>query len=75
MQYFEGKIVKISAAKTAAIEVPYVYRHPKYKKIVKRTSKLLVHNEVEGLAVGDMVRIEKSRPYSKLKHFKVIAKI
>ena len=75
MQYFEGKVVGVKSAKTVAVEVPYVYRHPKYKKIVKRTTKLLVHNEILEVAVGDRVRIEKSRPYSKLKHFKVISKI
>lgn len=75
MQYFEGKIVKLSSGKTVAVEVPYVYRHPKYKKIVKKTTKLLVQSEVEGLAVGDLVKIEKSKPYSKQKHFKVVTKI
>ncbi len=75
MQEFVGKVVSVKTPKTVAVEVPYVYRHPKYKKIIRRTTKLLVHNEIPEIKDGDMVRISKSRPYSRRKHFKLIGKV
>ncbi|MBI3888024.1 30S ribosomal protein S17 [Candidatus Microgenomates bacterium] len=75
MQTFKGTVVAVKTLNTVKVAVEYIYRHPKYKKILKRTTKLLAHNELEGLKGGDLVEIIKSKPYSKLKHFKVVKKI
>jgi len=71
MQSFIGTIVSVATKNTVKVEVPYSFRHPKYLKVLKRTTNLLAHNEIEGLKIGQKVRIIKSRPYSKNKHFKV----
>lgn len=71
MQFFTGKVVSNKTPQTVAVEVPYFKKHAKYQKIIKLTTKLLAHNELENVKEGDTVKIVKSRPYSKLKHFLV----
>lgn len=71
MQAFFGTIVSAKTPQTVAVEFTYSQKHPKYKKIIKRTTRVLAHNEFSDAKEGDQVWIVKSRPYSKLKHFKV----
>ena len=75
MQTFVAKVTSAKTLKTLAVEVSFTQTHPKYKKVISRKTKLLVHNELEGIKEGDSVKIGKSRPYSKTKHFKVIEKV
>lgn len=75
MQKLEGIITSVKMKNTVSVAVPYIYQHPKYKKILKKTTKLLAHNELENLKEGDKVMIMKCKPYSKRKHFIVIKKI
>ena len=75
MQKFKGTIVTLSSKDTVKVAISYSIRHPKYQKVMKKTTNLLVHNEMEGLKIGDKVEIVKSMPYSKRKHFKVEKKI
>lgn len=72
MQSFIGTVVCVKTPKTAVVVFDYPYRHRKYLKIIKRTTRIMVHNEREGLKAGDRVKIIKSRPYSKKKHFIVL---
>ena len=75
MQKFEGIITSAKTANTVAVEIVFFQKHPKYKKVLKKTTKLLAHNEIEGIKEGDKVVIVKSRPHSKNKHFEVIQKV
>ncbi len=75
MQTFKAKVVSAKAAKTVSVVMDYIYQHRKYKKILRKKTKLLVHNELEGIKEGDTVQIIKSKPYSKLKHFSVVKKV
>ncbi len=72
MQKFKGTIVTLSSKDTVKVAISYSIRHPKYQKVMKKTTNLLVHNEMEGLKVGDKVEIVKSMPFSKKKHFIII---
>jgi|GEM_PF-1241975 small subunit ribosomal protein S17 len=71
MQTFTGIVTSSKTPQTVRVEVNYIYKHPKYKKTLIRKTGLLVHNELPEIKVGDRVEIVKSRPYSRLKHFKV----
>ncbi len=71
----DGTVISIASKQTVIVEVVRSSRHPLYKKMVKRTKHFAVHNEVEGIAVGDHVRIAESRPMSKTKHFKMVGKV
>ena len=46
--------------------------HPRFKKIVKRTTRLYAHDEKEEAAVGDRVLISETRPLSKKKRWRLI---
>jgi small subunit ribosomal protein S17 len=47
-------------------------RHPLYQKTVRRSSKLVAHDEANEAHVGDMVRIMETRPVSKTKRWRVL---
>ena len=68
----EGTVVSNSMDKTAVIAVVDRVRHPRYNKTVQRTSKLYVHDETNDLNVGDKVRVQETRPLSKLKRWRIV---
>lgn len=70
-----GKVISNKMQKTVVVEIIRKFRHALYKKIIVRHKKYKVHNELEGINVGDNVIIEETRPISKDKHFIVIKKI
>lgn len=69
---YVGKVIRISGAKTIAVEYTTLYEHPVYKKKLKRKKVFLVHDENEMACVGDIVEIMESRPMSKTKHHVLI---
>ncbi len=75
MRTFTGKVISTKMQNTIVVAVDTFRTHPKYKKIIKRTTKLLAHNEIGDIKENDQVKIGETRPYSKKKHFKVIEKI
>lgn len=50
-------------------------RHPIYRKAVKRTKHFVAHVEGNEYEVGDVVKIEETKPMSKTKHFIVLSKV
>ena len=68
----EGMVVSTSMDKTAVVAVVDRVRHPRYNKTVQRTNKLYVHDETNDLNVGDRVRVQETRPLSKLKRWRVV---
>ena len=71
MKIFTGKVISTKMAKTATVEVVRAMAHPVYGKLVKKTKKYHVHDEV-GAKVGQEVRFVACKPISKLKKWKVI---
>jgi len=57
--------------KTIVVEVRRRVPHPRFKKIVKRTSTFFAHDETGDAKVGDRVLIEETRPMSKRKCWKL----
>ena len=68
-----GTIRKATNKKTVVVEVERTFKHPIYKKYIKRSKKYHAHDETDALRVGDKVMIEETRPISKLKTWKVIS--
>ena len=68
----EGVVVSTSMDKTAVVAVTDRVRHPRYNKTVQRTNKLYAHDETNDLNVGDRVRVQETRPLSKLKRWRVL---
>jgi len=67
-----GIICKANNKNTVVVEVERTFKHPIYKKYIKRSKKYHAHDETDALKVGDKVMIEETRPISKLKTWKVI---
>lgn len=65
----QGVVVKIAGEKTASILVERKVVHPRYRKIVKRFKKYLIHDERNEVKVGDTVVAVECRPLSKENHF------
>ena len=67
----EGRIVSNKMQKTVVVAVDRLVRHRLYKKIMRRTSKFMAHDEMS-CNVGDVVRIVETRPLSKRKRWRVV---
>jgi small subunit ribosomal protein S17 len=68
----EGTVVSNSMEKTVVVAVVERVRHPRYAKTVQRTKRLFAHDENSEAGVGDRVRVQETRPLSKLKHWRVV---
>ena len=58
--------------KTIVVAVESLKRHPIYKRTYKYTNKFKAHDEHNAARIGDMVRIEETRPLSKEKHWRLV---
>ena len=66
-----GYVVSDKMQKTIVVELEDRKQHALYGKIMRRNSRVKVHDENETAGVGDRVRIEETRPLSKDKHFRL----
>jgi small subunit ribosomal protein S17 len=67
-----GVIVSNKMQKTIVVAVVRRVPHAKFGKIIKRTKKFYAHDEENRGAVGDLVRIEETRPLSRLKRWQLV---
>lgn len=67
-----GTVVSDKMQKTIVVSVERTVKHPKYGKILRRQSKLHVHDENEVCQIGNIVKIRESRPLSKLKNWVLV---
>jgi small subunit ribosomal protein S17 len=67
-----GKVVSDKMQKTIVVLVERTVKHPKYGKIMKRKTKLHVHDENQVCKMGNTVRIQETRPLSKLKNWVLV---
>ena len=68
-----GKVVSTKMQKTIAVEIERLVRHGMYGKFIRRTTKLLAHDEEGKAKEGDTVVIVPCRPMSRHKSWKVIS--
>ncbi len=66
-----GRVVSSKMDKTIAVVIQRTVKHPLYEKFMKRSTKLLAHDENNECREGDVVIIEASRPVSKQKSWRV----
>ena len=67
----EGVVVSDAMQSTLVVAVVERVRHPRYGKTVQRTKKLYVHDAEDTAKVGDRVRVQETRPLSKLKRWRL----
>ena len=70
-----GTVVSDKTDKTVVVKVERRVKHPLYGKIVRRSKKYHAHDEGNEFRVGETVRIEETRPISKLKTWRVLDRI
>ena len=68
----EGTVVSNAMDKTVSVAVTDRVRHRRYDKTVQRTKHLYAHDEANDLKEGDRVRVQETRPLSKLKRWRVV---
>jgi small subunit ribosomal protein S17 len=69
----QGVVVSAKTAKTIAVEIERVLKHPRYGKYIRRTTRLLAHDEAGEAREGDIVTIAQSRPISRRKSWRLVS--
>src|SRR5882724_13134980 len=67
-----GEVVSTKMQKTIVIEVTRKFSHPLYTRVMSRDKRFYAHDEKKEAHVGDVVRIEETRPLSKLKRWRLL---
>ncbi|MBI2969331.1 MAG: 30S ribosomal protein S17 [Gammaproteobacteria bacterium] len=66
-----GRVVSNKMDKTISVLIPRTVRHPLYEKYLRRSTKVLAHDEMNECNEGDLVVIESTRPVSKRKAWRL----
>ena len=67
-----GHVVSNGADKTVSVSIERVVKHPVYGKYIRRTSRVMAHDEDNACQLGDRVAITECRPLSKRKSWRVV---
>ncbi|MDH3608435.1 MAG: 30S ribosomal protein S17, partial [Gammaproteobacteria bacterium] len=63
----QGKVISDKMDKSVTVLLERQVKHPLYKKYIRRSTKLHVHDEKNECSIGDMIAIRECRPISKTK--------
>ncbi len=64
-----GQVTSTKMTKTIVVQVNRQKAHPLYERVMRRSKKYYAHDEKQEAHVGDFVKIEETRPLSKLKRW------
>ncbi len=67
-----GKVVSNKMTKSITIAIERKVKHPIYGKFMKKTTKLMAHDEQNTAGIGDTVRVMETRPLSKNKRWRLV---
>ncbi len=67
-----GYVVSDKMDKTIVVEVEDRVKHPLYGKVLRRSSKVKVHDEQNSAGIGDLVLIHETRPHSATKRWRLV---
>lgn len=67
-----GRVVSDKMDKSVSVSIERVVKHPAYGKFVRRTTKVMAHDEANACKSGDTVAIVECRPLSKNKSWRVV---
>ncbi len=67
-----GKVISNKMQKSIVVAIERREQHPIYKKFMKKTTKIMAHDEKNEASIGDTVRISEFRPISKRKSWKLV---
>lgn len=69
----KGVVVSNGMDKSIVVRVDRYVKHPKYKKFVRKSTKVMAHDENNECQIGDTVTVVESRPISKRKTWKLVS--
>ena len=72
VKYQNGVVVSNKMDKSIVVLVEMKYKHPLYKKTIKRSKKFIAHDESNECKMGDWVQIAECRPLSKRKCYRLV---
>jgi small subunit ribosomal protein S17 len=67
-----GKVVSNKMTKSISVAIERKVKHPIYGKFMKKTTKLMAHDEENTAGIGDTVRVMETRPLSKNKRWRLV---
>jgi small subunit ribosomal protein S17 len=67
-----GRVVSNKMQKSVTVAIERLVRHPAYGKFIRRTKKVMAHDEENACREGDLVAIVECRPISKRKSWRVV---
>jgi len=67
-----GKVVSNKMKKSITVAIERKVKHPIYGKFMKKTTKLMAHDEKNSAGMGDTVRVMETRPLSKNKRWRLV---
>ncbi len=70
-----GVVVSDKMNKTVVVKISNYTKHPLYKKYIRKSTRIYVHDEKNECKTGEKVMVELTRPLSKLKRWRVIRRI
>ena len=68
----QGKVISDKMDKSVTVLLERQVKHPLYKKYIRRSTKLHVHDENNDCSIGDMIAIRECRPMSKTKSWALV---
>ena len=69
----EGMVVSDKMQKTIVVELEDRVKHPRYSKVIRRTTKVKAHDENGTAGVGDRVLLAETRPLSATKRWRLVS--
>ncbi len=66
-----GVVISDRMDKSIVVRLTRTTKHPKYKKVIKKSRNIMVHDEKNEAKVGDKVRVQETRPLSKNKRWRL----
>ena len=69
----EGMVVSDKMEKTIVVELEDRVKHPRYSKVIRRTTKVKAHDENSAAGVGDRVLLAETRPLSATKRWRLVS--
>jgi small subunit ribosomal protein S17 len=67
-----GRVTSDVRDKTVTVSVERSFRHPLYSRVVRKTKKLMAHDERNEAHIGDLVEVMETRPLSKTKRWRLV---
>lgn len=67
-----GTVVSNRMNKTVVVRIVRTLKHARYSRIIRRSNKLMAHDEENQAGIGDLVRVMETRPLSKDKRWRLV---